>query len=189
MVSLSTGPCAPQTLRIQSHSMLSVGFSRCLNKTKRLKAAGTVSESCSASKEKSWKIIMGIKTNSSTSSKPTPLKSQPMNQKKTTWNETHLQPLPPKGKKKQGGDCFAMCFSTTTAKLVHAKHPKLDFVNLKQDCTPLALEHAQLSWRCIDNMWMNRWRGNGNGREFSGKTHTSVSIDCGYGLLYYQKKL
>lgn len=100
MVSLSTGPCAPQTLRIQSHSMLSVGFSRCLNKTKRLKAAGTVSESCSASKEKSWKIIMGIKTNSSTSSKPTPLKSQPMNQKKTTWNETHLQPLPPKGKKK-----------------------------------------------------------------------------------------
>lgn len=58
-----------------------------------------------------------------------------------------FNPLPPKGKKNknQGGDCFAMCFSTTTAKLVRAKRPKLDYVNLKRDCTPLALEHAQLS--------------------------------------------
>ena len=94
MVSLSTGPCAPQTLRIQSHSMLSVGFSRCLNKTKRLKAAGTVSESCSASKETSWASKLTAPHHQNQHQEPT---NEP---KKTTWNETHLQPLTPQREKK-----------------------------------------------------------------------------------------
>lgn len=149
MVSLSTGPCAPQTLRIQSHSMLSVGFSRCLNKTKRLKAAGTVSESCSASKETS-----ASKLTASHHQNQHPSRANQWTKKKNDmkWNSPST-PTPQRKKKTQTkvGMVFP-CFSTTTAKLVRAKRPKLDFVNLKQDCTPLALEHAQLSWRRIDKV-------------------------------------